>query len=97
MRKSGWRAPYENTARFLISARAAAFGRAVQRHISVGRPSKRNLIAASLFADGAAAVLVDGDAASTGRLDAGLQIIGTQSTLAGHHRDHYGLGYGRHW
>lgn len=46
-----------------------------------GDRSKRNLIAASLFADGAAAVLVDGDAASTGRPDAGLQIIGTQSTL----------------
>jgi alkylresorcinol/alkylpyrone synthase len=46
--------------------------------------SKRNLIAASLFADGAAAVLVEGDAArKAGPPDrpSGLAIVATQSTL----------------
>jgi alkylresorcinol/alkylpyrone synthase len=49
--------------------------------------SKRNLIAASLFADGAAAVLVEGDAAGgRGMADRGQtpplpQLLGTQSTL----------------
>ena len=47
--------------------------------------SKRNLIAASLFADGAAAVLVEGDQVAGGQLaKAGthpLEILATQSTL----------------
>jgi len=47
--------------------------------------SKRNLIAASLFADGAAAVLVEGDEARGLRLEASketqVSILGTQSTL----------------
>ncbi|KPV51548.1 chalcone synthase [Kouleothrix aurantiaca] len=41
--------------------------------------SKRNLIASSLFADGVAAVLVEGDQAAGA--DTSLSILGTQSTL----------------
>ncbi|MBC8075397.1 MAG: type III polyketide synthase, partial [Chloroflexales bacterium] len=45
-----------------------------------GDLSKRNIIAASLFGDGACAVLVEGDAcAHTSRI--GYEILGTQSTL----------------
>ncbi len=43
--------------------------------------SRRNLIAASLFADGAAAVLVEGDTLAAGQKTSGPQVLGTQSTL----------------
>ena len=45
-----------------------------------GDTSAKNLVAASLFADGAAAVLVEGDAVAADA-PGGLQILGTQSTV----------------